>query len=75
VRTATIAVIRTLLQALGMSRRNRGSCWAADRVDAGRLRRDRDAIIAGVAWFGDATVVTRNPRDFEVQGVPVLAYD
>lgn len=32
-----------------------------------------DAIIAGVAWSLEATVVTRNPRDFEVQGVPVLA--
>ena len=34
-----------------------------------------EAIIAGVAWFMDATVVTRNPKDFEVQGVRVLAYD
>jgi len=34
-----------------------------------------DAIIAGVAWHSDATVVTRNPQDFEVQGVRVLAYD
>jgi len=34
-----------------------------------------DAIIAGVAWFNDAIVVTRNPRDFEIQGVRVLAYD
>jgi predicted nucleic acid-binding protein len=33
-----------------------------------------DAIIAGVAWFTDAIVVTRNPRDFEVQGVRVLGY-
>jgi predicted nucleic acid-binding protein len=33
-----------------------------------------DAIIAGVAWSLQATVVTRNPKDFEVQGVPVLAY-
>ena len=24
--------------------------------------------------FSDATVVTRNPQDFEAQGVPVLAY-
>ena len=50
---------------------------------AGESRRQRravgprslaDAIIAGVAWFLDATVVTRNPRDFEVQGVRVLGY-
>lgn len=34
-----------------------------------------DAVIAGVAWFNDATVVTRNPRDFEVQGVRVLGYE
>jgi len=33
-----------------------------------------DAIIAGVAMSLDATVVTRNPRDFEGYGVPVLAY-
>ena len=45
-----------------------------------RLRRSSprqlgDAIIAGVARHQDATVVTRNPRDFEVQGVRVLGYD
>ena len=34
-----------------------------------------DAMIAGVAWFLDATVVTRNPADFEIQGVRVLGYD
>ncbi len=33
-----------------------------------------DALIAAVAWDSGATVVTRNPRDFEAQGVPVLAY-
>src|SRR5262245_36347078 len=33
-----------------------------------------DAIIAGVAWSLEATIVTRNPRDFEGHGVPVLAY-
>jgi len=37
-------------------------------------RRLGDALIAGVAWDLGATVVTRNPRDFEVQGVPVLGY-
>lgn len=37
-------------------------------------RRLGDAIVAGVAWFHDATVVTRNPRDFEVQGVRVIGY-
>jgi predicted nucleic acid-binding protein len=34
-----------------------------------------DALIAGVAWHQDAIVVTRNPRDFEVQGIGVLGYD
>jgi len=33
-----------------------------------------DAIIAGIAWSIEATVVTRNPKDFEVQGVRVLGY-
>lgn len=33
-----------------------------------------DALIAGVAWFMDATVVTRNPDDFVAQGIPVLTY-
>jgi len=33
-----------------------------------------DSIIAGVAWSNDAVVVTRNPQDFEVQGVRVLGY-
>ena len=37
-------------------------------------RRLGDALIAGVAWHSDATVVTRNPKDFEVQGVRVLGY-
>lgn len=33
-----------------------------------------DAMIAGFAWSNKATIVTRNPRDFEAQGVPVLTY-
>ena len=33
-----------------------------------------DALIAGVAWFLGATVVTRNPGDFVAQGIPVLTY-
>lgn len=37
-------------------------------------RRLGDAIIAGNAWFNDAIVVTRNPADFEIQGVQVLGY-
>ena len=52
--------------------------WAADsrrRRGAFGSRSLADAIIAGVAWFNDAIVVTRNPADFEVQGVRVLGYD
>ena len=51
--------------------------WAgASRRRLGRSspRRLGDALIAGVAWHADAIVVTRNPRDFEVQGVRVLGY-
>lgn len=33
-----------------------------------------DALIGGVAWFMDATVITRNPDDFIAQGIPVLTY-
>ncbi len=49
----------------GASRRRLG--WSSHR-------RLADSIVAAVAWDVEATVVTRNPRDFEGQGVPVLAY-
>jgi predicted nucleic acid-binding protein len=49
----------------GESRRRRGK--RSHRTIA-------DALIAGFAWSNGATVVTRNPRDFEAQGVPVLLY-
>jgi predicted nucleic acid-binding protein len=51
--------------------------WAAASRRARRATGPRslaDAIIGGVAWSLEATVVTRNPQDFESQGVPVLAY-
>jgi predicted nucleic acid-binding protein len=51
--------------------------YAADvRRARGRSSRRHlgDAIIAGVAWSLEATVVTRNPRDFEGYGVAVLTY-
>lgn len=41
---------------------------------AGAKRGIGDALIAGVAWRLGATVVTRNVRDFDRQGVPVLTY-
>ena len=52
--------------------------WAGEsrrRLQRTSPRTLGDAIIGGVAWSIGATVVTRNPRDFEVQGVPVLAYE
>jgi predicted nucleic acid-binding protein len=52
--------------------------WAGEsrrRLRQTSPRRLGDSIIAGVAWFFDATIVTRNPRDFEVQGVRVVGYD
>ena len=45
------------------------------RLSRSSPRQLGDAIIAGVAWFNDAIVVTRNPRDFEIQGVRVRGYD
>ncbi len=52
--------------------------WAADARRSGRARGAwrylGDALIAGVAWRNDATVVTRNPGDFERLGIPVLTY-
>jgi predicted nucleic acid-binding protein len=50
----------------GESRRGRG---------VGENRRTLgDALIAALAWRLEATIVTRNPRDFVRQGVPVLEY-
>ncbi len=51
--------------------------WAGEsRRRAGQRshRRLGDSLIAAAAWINDATVVTRNPQDFEAQGVKVLAY-
>lgn len=73
-----LAVVRALIQPLEyVSTHPDAAAWAGE--SRRRLRRTSprqlgDAIIAGVAWFNDAIVVTRNPQDFEVQGVRVLAY-
>jgi predicted nucleic acid-binding protein len=52
--------------------------WAgerrAERVAGGSRRHLGDALVAGLAWRLGATIVTRNPRDFEAYGVPVLGY-
>ena len=54
---------------------------AARWAGACRRRRNRtsrrhlgDALLAGVAWDLDATIVTRNPRDFAGLGLHVLTY-
>lgn len=74
-----IAAIKAMIDALEyVSTHPDAAQWAG--ASRRRLRqrspgRLGDALIAGIAWHQDATVVTRNPRDFEVQGVRVLGYD
>ena len=56
-----------------------GAEWAASVRRDGRsapgARSLADALIAATAWSLGATLVTRNPRDFERLGVQVLRYD
>jgi predicted nucleic acid-binding protein len=55
-----------------------GARWAAEARRTGRsgpgARSLADALIAATAWTLAATVVTRNPRDFERQGIRVMQY-
>lgn len=44
------------------------------RREGGPRRSLGDALIGALAHSLDATVVTRDPRDFETQGIPVLRY-
>ena len=75
---ASLVAIGGLIEALEyVSTHPEAARWAgASRRRLGRTspRRLGDAIIAGVAWHSDAIVVTRNPQDFEIQGVRVLGY-
>lgn len=53
--------------------------WAGDRrrkeIEAGRRKPSTtDALIAALAHSLGATVVTRNAKDFEALGVPVIGY-
>ena len=72
-------VLGTLIQSLEyVATHPEAARWAGESRRGRRSSGPRslaDAIIAGVAWFNEATVVTRNPHDFEVQGVRVLGYE
>jgi predicted nucleic acid-binding protein len=74
-----IATIELLIDALEyVSTHPDAARWAGAsrrRLDRSSRRHLGDAIIAGVAWQSDAIVVTRNPQDFEIQGVRVLSYN
>ena len=76
---AELVAIRALIQALEyVSTHPDAAAWAGAsrrRLRHSSPRRLGDALIAGVAWFNDAIVVTRNPVDFEIQGVRVLGYE
>ena len=71
--------VRSLLDALDyVAVDPDAAAWAGERRAeraAGASRRHLgDALIAGLAWRLGATIVTRNARDFEAYGVPILAY-
>jgi len=73
-----LATVRALISSLEyVSTHPEAAIWAGEtrhRLGRTSARRLADALIAGVAWFNGATVVTRNPHDFEVQGIRVLGY-
>jgi predicted nucleic acid-binding protein len=73
-----VEVVRALVRSIEyVSTHPDAAAWAGEtrrRLSQTSARGLADAIIAGVAWFNDATVVTRNPRDFEILGVRVLGY-
>jgi len=55
-----------------------GARWGAEARRTGRsapgARSLADALIAATAWSLAATLVTRNPRDFERLGISVMRY-
>lgn len=73
-----VAALTEMMAALEyVSTHPEASKWAGAsrrRLRQTSPRRLGDSIIAGVAWFNDAIVVTRNPQDFEIQGVRALGY-
>lgn len=74
-----IAAVTNLLDALEyVALDPEGARWAAAARRDGRARSGArslaDALLGAVAWRLGATIVTRNPRDFERMGIPVLRY-
>ena len=74
-----IASLTNLLDALEyVALDPEGARWAATARREGRARAGArslaDALLGAVAWRLGATIVTRNPRDFERMGIPVLRY-
>lgn len=73
-----IEIVRAFVRSIEyVSTHPAAAAWAGDtrrRLGKTSPRGLADSIIAGVAWHSDAIVVTRNPGDFEVQGVRVLGY-
>ena len=72
-------VIRGVLDALEYVALTPGNArWAAEARRTGRsapgARSLADALIAATAWSLAATLVTRNPRDFERLGIRVMHY-
>ncbi len=79
-RPPELGAVRALLDALEyVAIDPHAARWAGDRRRerhaAGRKHSIADTLIAAVAWRLNATIVTRNPRDFAPLGVPVLEYD
>lgn len=76
---AEIAWIHGLIRALEyVATHPDAAAWAGEsrrKRKATGQRSMGDAIIAAVARSLDATVVTRNAKDFEALGVPVLSYE
>jgi predicted nucleic acid-binding protein len=79
-RSEELRLVRSLLDALEYVAINPdGARWAGDQrraqLDAGRRKPSLgDSLLAGLAWALSATIVTRNARDFEAFGIPVLGY-
>ena len=71
-------LLRTLIAALEyVAIPPEAAAWAGESRRLRRASSHRtlgDALIAGVAWFTGATIVTRNPADFAAHGIPVLTY-